>query len=136
MIIRTIPYKGHQVQQVLTPEQTYWQALLLDREGPGYAAIRSKTEAAAKRRISLHLKRQGIPLDELIRIGAWRMRRVSVEVDELRDVVSIGPDIALFGDEAAEFISDARHLWESAQIVTEDQCYAFLAEPIYETLSN
>lgn len=71
-------------------------------------------------------------LVQIIREAAARMDDVMVEVDELHGTVAIGDDVFMQGDEASEFIEKARELYDRAQYVSLDECYAHLAEPYTE----
>ncbi len=50
-----------------------------------------------------------------------------VTVDYRYDTVDIDGEYFLQGDEAAEFIDSARRLYDEAQYVTMDECYAHIA---------
>jgi hypothetical protein len=129
-------YKDHQILAKDTGDVEEITAFLDDRSGPGFTRVTCRTVASAKRRITAHVNRKGYTLSEMIRTTAWRMREVNIEVDTAFEHVAIGQNIFMQGEEAGEFIDEAEKLWEKAGDVGKDDCYAFLAAPIYETLEN
>jgi hypothetical protein len=129
-------YKGHHIQGTIVEGTEKIRVLLNDREGPGHTAVNCKTLASAKRRITMHVNRKGYSLCEFIRTTAWRMRDCNIEVDELHSTVAIGENCFMQGQEADEFVDEARALYDKAQHVSLDDCYACLAEPYAECLEN
>jgi hypothetical protein len=128
-------YKGHHIHGKVEGNMEEIEVLLMDRSGPGFTCIPCKTYTSAKRRITLHVNRQGYSLCEIIRTTAWRMRNVVIDVDRFGGV-SIGDNIYLQGDDADRFTSEAQAMYEKAQHVSIDDCYACLAEPYYDCLEN
>jgi hypothetical protein len=129
-------YRDHEILFDGTGDAARITAFLNDRSGPGFTRVACRTVASAKRRITVHVNRKGYALSEMIRTTAWRLRKVNIEVDTAFEHVAIGQNVFLQGEEAGEFIEEAEKLWERAGDVGRDDCYAFLAAPIYETLEN
>jgi len=79
-----------------------------------------------------------VKLSDIIRQDAEYARNVNIEVDERRDTVAIGPEdetgIFLQGEDGYEFIVKARELYEKAQDVTMEECYASAARPYIDCL--
>jgi len=67
-------------------------------------------------------------LSQHIKRTAQRMSDVSIDVDTSYQTVAIGSDVFMQGDEAQSFIDEADTLYNQAQYVSIDDCYAFLAE--------
>lgn len=129
-------YKGHHIHGKVEGNHEEIEVLLNDRDGPGFTRRDVKSYRAAKAMITRHVNRKGLTLCELIRSTAWRMRECEVDVDEFHDTVSIGSNCFMQGDEAADFIEQARKLYDEAQHVSMADCYACLAEPYAENTEN
>lgn len=129
-------YKGHHIHGKVDGNIEEIEVLLMDREGPGFTCVPCRTYAGAKRRITKHITQKHTNLCEIIRTTAWRVRDVNIDVDSSYSTVAIGDNIFMQGQEADEFIDEARKLYEQAQHVSMDDCYACLAEPYLECLEN
>ena len=73
-------------------------------------------------------------LDQIIREAAAYFGNIYIEVDTAYETVAIGGSVFMQGDDAAQFISEARDLYNKAQNVTMDECYACVAKPYVECL--
>ncbi|MGF6604364.1 hypothetical protein P3T23_009119 [Paraburkholderia sp. GAS448] len=128
----TDEYRGHEIREFLVSGTRQIEAVLHDAEGPGATVVPCSSRTAAKAKISRHAGRTVPRFDELIRISAWHVRNVKIDVDELMPTVAIGENIYLQGEEADHFIEAAKELYEQAQTVTMDDCYACVAHPYVE----
>ena len=129
-------YKGHHIHGKVEGNTETIEVLLNDREGPGFTRRDARTYRSAKAMITRHVNRATPTLAEVIRMAAWRMRDVNIDVDTLYGTVAIGDNVFMQGDEAVEFITEAESLYEKAQYVSMDDCYACLAEPYAELLEH
>jgi hypothetical protein len=126
-------YRGHPIQCVRVDGVEQIQAVLQNTEGPGETIAVCRSRTVAKRRVSCHVNRKTPRLDEIIRVAAWRVRDVTIEVDESMPTVAIGENVFLQGEEAEHFIDTAKELYGQAQTVTMDDCYACVAHPYAES---
>jgi hypothetical protein len=128
----TEEYRGHEIRGFLTGGIEQIEAVLRDAEGPGVTVAPCSSRTVARAKITRHVRRKTPRFDELIRISAWHVRNVRIDVDEHMPTVTIGENVFLQGEEADNFIEAAEKLYEQAQTVTMDHCYACVAHPYVE----
>ncbi|MBB5409258.1 hypothetical protein HDG34_003199 [Paraburkholderia sp. HC6.4b] len=126
-------YRGHHIQGVHEDGKERIEVMLRDAEGPGVTIATCSSRKTAKAKISHHVRRKTPRFDEIIRTSAWRVRNVTIDVNESMPTVAIGENVFLQGEEADNFIEAAKGLYEQAQTVTMDDCYACVAHPYVES---
>lgn len=129
----TEAYRGHEICGFVASGTEQIEAVLHDAEGPGATVVPCSSRSVAKATISRHVKQKHPRFDEIIRTSAWRVRNVVINVDETMPTIAIGENVFLQGEEADNFIEAARELYEQAQTVTMDDCYACVAHPYVES---
>lgn len=73
-------------------------------------------------------------LADIIRQQSALCEDIYIDVDTTLPCVAIGDDLFMQGDEAQAFIDEAEALYEKAQTVSMEECYACVAWPYIENM--